>query len=187
MDPIKDPDRWGVSVDTAEYLSNLCKDVKPKMILEIGTFPGRSIETFIRSRPAGAKIITVEHDDKRQGAVIKNLKERGISLDGIDFLLAPLREIVRNGAKALWYDTEPLKRIPQGIDLLFVDGLHRGPELDEFYWRLSGRAIILVDDIRRDHTKAAFSSWTKSLTEAGRPFKASEIKAERGLGEIRLL
>lgn len=148
----------------AHGLARAVAERRPEIVVELG--PGAStviVELAARQQDPTARIFSLEHDD-RYVAEMEGLV-RSLDLAGTTVIHAPLRD--RDGTA--WYDDAALQHVPSaGIDLLIVDGppdpngtgtrRHAYPRLRD---RLSGGAIIFVDDTLRPAERRMVNEWLR--------------------------
>lgn len=87
-------------------LSMLSKMVRPRRILELGTFTGYSALCLAEGLADGGRLVTIEHNDELEDTIRRNL---GLSALGsrIDLVVGDAKEYLRS-------ETEP-------FDLVFID------------------------------------------------------------------
>jgi len=134
-----DPQRWSMydsmtaEVEVLDFLYSLVRTVKPRLIVETGTFTGVStlrMAEALRDNNDG-KIITVEYDPKVYAAAQERFTASGLARY-ID---------CRNGSS--------LEMIVDGtIDLLFSDSdpKIRGDEVRKFLPQMSSNSVVLMHD-----------------------------------------
>jgi predicted O-methyltransferase YrrM len=88
------------------FLSLLSKMIKPKRVLEIGTFTGYSALCLAEGLAEGGKVISIENNLELKSRLEKNLS------------LSPLGKKV----EVLWANAmDAIKKMEPGIDLIFID------------------------------------------------------------------
>jgi predicted O-methyltransferase YrrM len=103
-------------------------------------------------------------------------------------LTAPLEPLELEGRTFPWYAAEAVARLPERIDLLFVDGprgelgtLPRYPALPVLGPRLTERAPIIVDDYLREDERVAVRRWRATLPG----YALEELPLEKGFAVLR--
>jgi len=132
-------------------LATLCHALKPRQVLEIGTFEGKSTVTLAANTPDNAQIFTMcLPREQCRFQVGKLIADSGFQ-DRITQIACNSKE----------YDFSQLPK----MDLVFIDGDHRydGVKSDSrnAFSILSPRGVIIWDDIDRCHlgaTKAAMEA-----------------------------
>ncbi len=165
---------WAISRRTADILTRICVERRPRNLVDVGTGEGVSLETMIASAP-GARIVTIESN--------KLYLQRNWPANVIR-VHAPLEK--RTG----WYAWEAIQKIGGPFDLLFVDGPEdsnvRHLALGGFYFHLEPSSVILLDDANRPGEAQAISTWTEFLTSRKRRFKLTLDPEGRGLAILEL-
>jgi hypothetical protein len=118
---------------------------------------------LLRERQAG-RLVALEHD-RRWGRLVEDLLRRE-SLDTIARVLhAPLQ------GEPPWYAPAGLREVPDGVDLLIVDGppacepghgTRRQPALPRFDERLVAGATVILDDLNRAGERQVIATWEAS-------------------------
>ena len=116
-----------------QVLSLLSKMIRPKCILEIGTFTGYSAICLAKGLEEGGKLITIEIDDE-----LENIAKRYFEKAGIQNL------IVQKIGPAL----EIIPTLEETFDLVFIDA-HK-PEYQTYYEavfdKVNKGGIIIADN-----------------------------------------
>ncbi len=142
-DRLKDLERW-TNLNTVKRLdasdtiqgrliSFISHLVRPKVILEIGTFTGYATGCLAEGLAQGGKIISIERKDVLKDRVVQNLKLLGIS-EKVDLRFGNALEI--------------LPTIEEEIDLVFIDAAKH--EYQEYFDRtidnVRSGGVIIVDN-----------------------------------------
>lgn len=139
------------------YLFALSNHLKPKVIVEIGTWKGISALCLALGNPK-AKILTVDLNDYKQ----KGVEEQNVK-----------------------YCFGSLPTIYESIDLLFIDGEHTfdfcNRETNAYLSRMSNTSIILYDDINLNDEMKAF--WQELVIPNGEKVTLP-IHGEAGFGAV---
>jgi caffeoyl-CoA O-methyltransferase len=147
-----------IGADQGRFLSMLVAITGARFVVEIGTFTGMSALWLARGLPEGGRLVCFDISDEYLATAQQAWEEAGVA-DRIE---------LRIGAAA-----EGLAALPHepSIDLAFVDadkGGYRG-YLDQLVPRLSGRGVIVVDNVLWDGAMVDPSD-TSELTVALRDF-----------------
>ena len=134
--------------------------------MELGS--GSSTVLFAAALRAngGGRIISIEHDRTHAKHTTTLLEQAGLA-ERVELVFAPLADLTLGGRSFQWYDLGALlMRLPEKIDLLFVDGppgkvqsLSRYPALPIFAPHLSPRALVIVDDGAREDEIEMVELW----------------------------
>lgn len=154
---------WSMEPDAAVALARTAVQHCPQRVLELG--PGASSELLLRSLPQGASVRALEHDAGWLEVVRRRISERAGGR--IELHHAPLRHVITDGWRGMWYDLEGLEGL-HDIDLLVVDGppgpsraLARFPALPLLEPVLADRALIFVDDAGRPDETTIVERWLR--------------------------
>jgi predicted O-methyltransferase YrrM len=159
-------DAWSLADETLLAVLSAIDD-GARTIVECGS--GRSTVIIARRlRELGAgSIHSLEHDPSWAEATRRQLAAEG--LDRARVLSAPLEPHPLAGG-AGWYSVQAVRQLPDGVDLLLIDGppagepaLHRSrhPTLSELQGYLAPGATIVLDDAGRPGEVAAIELWEK--------------------------
>ncbi len=151
---------WAASPDLLLTITEIIKKHHPGLVVELGS----GVSTLIASKAGARKIISIDNSEEFGGKTVAMLKEHKIR--GVDVRIARLKPYA-NGFS--WYDTSKIKDLKK-IDLLIIDGPPgsknpeaRYPALAEFKDKLSTKAIIVIDDVRRDGERKLAEDFAKAL------------------------
>jgi predicted O-methyltransferase YrrM len=164
-----------VTGELAVFMFHLVRRHRPKLIVELGG--GSSTVLFaaaLRANGAG-RVISVESDPEHLKRTAQYLRQSGLA-EWTELIEAPLMQQSVGSLSMQWYDTGPLLRaLREEIDLLFVDGppgklqsFSRYPAFPLLQKHLSARALVLVDDGRREDEARMVELWRDCDT----PFEA---------------
>ncbi|MBO4519209.1 MAG: O-methyltransferase [Paludibacteraceae bacterium] len=92
-------------------LSMLSHMIKPKRILELGTFTGYSALCLAEGLAEGGKLVTIEHNDELEETIRRNLSRSPLA-EKIELYIGDCKEILAN-------DQPPITN--QQFDLVFID------------------------------------------------------------------
>lgn len=171
-----------ISPDFANIVVSEVYRKRPKVVVECGS----GVSTIIaancfRSLNAG-HIVSVDHEEKYAEITRSNLRLHG--LDAFATVVhAPLKEIIINSSKWLWYDTQFVDKLSKA-DMLIIDGPPRDPErkmvrypaLPLLSKYLNDDAIIILDDAGREDEKNVVEAWLKEF----KGFRAEYFPTEKG-------
>jgi len=111
-----------------EFIYYVCKEFKPELMVEIGTYFGISAIHMALGNPEG-KVYTIDKD------------ERPVVVSGISNI-----ECIQGYS----YEVQN-KFVDNSIDLLFIDGDHRYEyeklDYEKYYPKVKDGGLILIDDI----------------------------------------
>ena len=151
---------WAASPDLLLLISETVKKNRPSLVVELGS----GISTLVTAKSGARKVISIDNSEEFGGKTRELLKEHKVR--GVEIRIAPLRPYA-NGFE--WYDTATIKDLKK-IDLLIVDGPPgsknpeaRYPALKEFKDKLSARAVVIIDDVKRDGERKLAEDFAKSL------------------------
>ncbi|WP_172172239.1 O-methyltransferase [Brevibacterium sp. CT2-23B] len=157
---------FAMNPDSLLLLSDLILRHRPKRILELGSGTS-TIWTGTFARAVGAKVVSLEHLDRYRELTGQMIADFDLT-EVVDLRLAPLREVDVDGTTAQWYDEQALRGIDD-IDLLVVDGppessgpAPRYPAFPILRERLTGGALIVVDDFHREQEAQMVETWQKN-------------------------
>ena len=158
--PIPATRSWAASPDLLLTIAEIIKKHRPGLVVELGS----GVSTLVASKAGAKKIISIDNSEEFGGKTVAMLKEHKVR--GVDVRIAPLQPYA-NGFT--WYDTSTIKDLKK-IDLLIIDGPPgsknaeaRYPALAEFKDKLSAKAIIVIDDVRRDGERKLAEDFAKAL------------------------
>ena len=131
------PDDESSEVEVADFLASLTRLLKPRIVVETGTFTGRSTESFARAARENGRghVFGVELDPENAREATRRLE-----LGGLDEWAT-----VVSASSLEWTP-------PGAIDLLFLDagaGWHRAEEFRHFHPYLHPGTVVCVHDTAR--------------------------------------
>lgn len=116
-----------------QVLSMISKMIRPKNILELGTFTGYSAICLAKGLHEGGKLVTIELDDELESFAKRYFEKAGLA-DKIDQRIGSALDIIPT--------------LTEKFDLVFMDADKR--EYEQYYQLLIGRlesgAYILADN-----------------------------------------
>lgn len=124
------------------------------------------------------ELYSIDHDNKWQSIVKKQLDDFGISRDSIHFIHAPLSSCIHSKNNLLWYDQSLLdSALPKkNIDIILVDGplayqtgheLARFPALPYLREKLTENFTIFLDDCNRQGEMNIIHEWAAAYDLTG--------------------
>ena len=151
---------WAASPDLLLTIADTIKKYRPGLVVELGS----GVSTLVAAKSGARKVISIDNSEEFGGKTRELLKEHKVR--GAEIRIAPLRPYA-NGSE--WYDVSMFKDLKK-IDLLIVDGPPgsknpeaRYPALKEFENKLSTKAVIIIDDVKRDGERKLAEDFAKSL------------------------
>ena len=96
-------------------LSMLSHMLRPKRILELGTFTGYSALCLAEGLAEGGKLVTIEHNDELEETIRRNLLRSPLG-EKITLVIGDAKSILREQTAALTED-----RVQTDFDLVFID------------------------------------------------------------------
>lgn len=101
-------------------LSMISHMLKPKRILELGTFTGYSALCLAEGLAEGGRLITVEHNDELEETILRNLALSPFG-ERIDLIIGDAKEVLSVRGEKLEVRDERLKVCGEKFDLVFID------------------------------------------------------------------
>ena len=92
-------------------LSMLSHMIRPKRILELGTFTGYSALCLAEGLAEGGKLVTIEHNDELEDTIRRNIAKSPLS-DRIELVIGDAIEVISNQFSV--FSNQP-------FDLVFID------------------------------------------------------------------
>lgn len=116
------------------FLSMMSKLVKPKTILEIGTYTGYSAICLVEGLQPNGKLITIDVNEELESRVRKYFDGSGLG-DKIDFRIGDARKIIPT--------------LTETLDLVFIDADKENYSLyfDLVIDKVSSGGLILADNV----------------------------------------
>lgn len=158
--PIPATRSWAASPDLLLTILQIVKKHKPSLVVELGS----GVSTLIASKSGARKIISLDNSDEFAQQTRELLKEHKVR--GVEIRVATLKPYA-NGSD--WYDTQKIQDLRK-IDLLVIDGPPgsknpeaRYPALDQFKDRLSSKAVVIIDDVKREGERKLAEDFAKSM------------------------
>jgi len=101
-------------------LSIISHMLKPKRILELGTFTGYSALCLAEGLAEGGRLITIEHNDELEETILRNLALSPFG-ERIDLIIGDAKEVLSVRGEKLEVRDERLKVCGEKFDLVFID------------------------------------------------------------------
>ncbi len=161
---------YAASPDFLCLLYDLIRERRPGLVLECGGGVSTLISGYALEQNQSGRVIALEHDARYAQQTEREIGRQGLQ-QRATVLHAPLCNYTLGDYSIPWYS---LKDLPEElkIDLLVVDGppstlheLARYPAFPLLRRRLSGQAVILVDDCIRAAEKRMIEMWVKEMPE----------------------
>lgn len=158
--PIPPTRSWAASPDLLLTITEIVQEIKPGLVVELGS----GVSTLVASKAGARKIISIDNSGEFGGKTRDLLKIH--KARGVEIRIAELQPYA-NGST--WYDISIIKDLKK-IDLLIIDGPPgsknpeaRYPALAEFRDKLSTKAVIIIDDVKRDGERKLAEDFAKSM------------------------
>ena len=159
-DPIPPTRSWAASPDLLLTIADLVRTRKPRLVVELGS----GVSTLIFAKAGARKVISIDNSAEFAEKTRQMLKAHKVR--GVEVRVAPLKPH-KSGVN--WYDTTKLNDL-KNIDLLIVDGPPgsknsdaRKPALMELIKKLSPKAVIVIDDVKRTGERELAEAFAKAL------------------------
>ena len=119
-------------------LSMLSHMIRPKRILELGTFTGYSALCLAEGLAEGGRLITIEHNDELEETIQRNIAKSPLS-NRIELIIGDAVEVISNQFSV--FSNQP-------FDLVFIDADKREycAYLDAVYPLVTVGGFILADN-----------------------------------------
>jgi predicted O-methyltransferase YrrM len=155
---------WPVSPDFVKILVSMILDVKPSVILELGSGVSTVVSAYSLEKNGRGRLVSIDHDPEYAEKTNHLLDCHGLT-SWAEVICRPLKEQFVSGEKRLWYSLD-VKDIPESLDMVVVDGPPakyghdiRYPALPFVSDRLSDCAVIIMDDAGREGEMAVSERW----------------------------
>lgn len=166
--PLPKMRNWAISPDVGSFLITKAQELKPKLIVELGSGASTLILGTI-AEAWGGRVLSFEHDSQFGQETLARIRRFG--LKNIELRVVPLKETQLSDGLWKWYDIDPAS-IHESIDLLFVDGppeflqkMSRYPALPILQKKLSPSAHIILDDADRVDERRVIEAWLTAFPE----------------------
>lgn len=164
--PLPPRDGWSISPDALDAILHRVLEHRPRGILEVGSgFSTVLLAGCVRLLGAG-HVVSLEHEPAYADRTRRLLEQHGLSSHAT-VLTRELRDQVIDGVEVPWYAVTE-EDLPASIDLLFVDGPPgtvapeaRWPALPRVAQRLTGGALVILDDADRPGEDRTVTRWSE--------------------------
>lgn len=177
---------WAISPDFANLLMALVSKQSPHVVVEAGCGVSTVVLAYYLEKLGDARLYSLEHDSDYAAEVRAMLLEH--RLDGVAQVIdSSLKSYELSGRSWLCYDLDSLDMVDE-IDLLIIDGppvncqrLARYPVLPLLKNKLSGNAVVVLDDASRRDERRILEEWRKEFGD----FSFEIIPLEKGAAVLR--
>lgn len=177
---------WAISPDFANLLMALVSKQSPHVVVEAGSGVSTVVLAYYLEKLGDARLYSLEHDSDYAAEVRAMLLEH--RLDGVAQVIdSSLKSYELSGRSWLCYDLDSLDMVDE-IDLLIIDGppvncqrLARYPVLPLLKNKLSGNAVVVLDDASRRDERRILEEWRKEFGD----FSFEIIPLEKGAAVLR--
>jgi len=184
--PLPPLSSMAISPDLAAVLANLIFELRPRMVLELGSGCSTLIAGYCLERVGSGRIVSLDHEERYTEQTRRHIAQH--QLESVATVIdAPLRRIELPRGRWSWYGLEDLPDLPP-IDLLVIDGppewtgpLARYPALPQLKDRLSRDAVIVLDDTARPDEQEAVRLWLEEFPE----YYREDLPCEKGAIVLR--
>ncbi len=176
---------WAASPDCAVELVRLVMDKKCKTIVECGSGISTLIHAQTLKQQGGGHVYSLDHDAVYAEKTRAMLRLQGLS-EFATVITAPLENASLENRDISWYSLEAANQIPDGIDLLFVDGPPgppsnrpdtRFPAFPALKEKFSKNVTIVMDDYIRQGEKQVVRDWIELIDHS---YEKTELETEKG-------
>lgn len=169
---------WAGSPDLLLTLAHVVKTFKPKLVVELGS----GVSTVVMAKAGARKIVSFDGSEEFARDTRNLLQAHGAR--GVEVRVSKLAPYKNSSG---WYDPSAFKDLKK-IDLLVIDGPQGGddsnaryPAFDVLLNKLSPKAIIILDDVKRPGERKLAEDFVAAL-----PKHAMDIlDHEKGTAVIR--
>jgi len=159
-----------IAPDLALSFASRILDMRPSVILELGSGVSTLIAGYALQRNKHGKVISIEHHEEWGNGTANSIRQHGLN-DCVELVRVPLVDVTIQDQHHQWYDTSFLKNIaPRSINLFLVDGppgtlqkLARYPALPIVHDYLADDAVVIVDDGDREDEKEMVGRWLREF------------------------
>ncbi|HOX43090.1 MAG TPA: class I SAM-dependent methyltransferase [Myxococcota bacterium] len=183
LPPFRD---WAISPDFALSLAGLLLTHRPGLVVELGSGLSSLVIGMMLRRIGRGQLLSLESDATFAARTRQQIALAGLE-DRVEVRHAPLREHRLQGETWAWYDFSA-DALGEPIDLLVVDGpprtvhpLVRYPAVPVLHGKLSPKAIVLLDDARREGETQVVARWQREFPE----FELELLPHEKGTAVLR--
>ena len=149
----------------------------PRRVVECGSGMSTLWIGYALEQAGGGRLYSLEHLRRYADEVRERVLQHGLQ-HSVEVLDAPLAPWDLDGAEQPWYGPQAVAAIPDGIDLLLVDGppestgpQARYPAIPLLAGKLADGALVILDDADRPDEKEIVARWRERFPGLGEPFK----------------
>lgn len=172
---------WYPEDKVLEAVLDLVDAIVPSRVVILNG--GLSVAVLARAMRDHGEIWLIDHDPQTI-AVTKNMLTALAPHAPVHFVEAELQDYDKHN---LWYDRHVIGGIPDGIDLMFIDGpphfcgrTPRYPAGPELFHKLSSTGRVVLDKAKRVKEKKALARWETEFPNLG------QSRLKRGGGAVVL-
>lgn len=158
--PIPATRGWAGSPDLLLTIAHTVKSKKPALVVELGS----GVSTLVSAKSGAKKVISFDGSQEYAGKTRELLAAHKVR--GVEVRYSPLAPF-KEGAP--WYSPDSFKDIKK-IDVLIIDGPQGGehtfaryPALEVLLSKLSPKAIIILDDVKREGERKLAEDFAAAL------------------------
>ncbi len=180
---------FSIAPDAACILVREVLVQQPEFVLECGSGVSTVLIAHCLKRLGRGRLYSLEHEPKWAQQTRRLLRAAGLERNAV-VIDAPLVARQVEGRSWDWYSKFERQLPDRPIDLLFVDGpppqkegrrrSSRYPALPLMADRLSSKALVLLDDVRREGESRMIAAWTRKYINAD----VTWFRTERGLAAL---
>ena len=166
--PMPSSGRWAMDPTGLLEVLFLIREMRPKVVLELGSGTSSIWIAYALERDGG-RLISVDHEPDFADRTKSLLDLHEIS-HVAEVRLAGLRQLNIDGEEFQWYDLDAFRNLRE-VDLLLVDGppglpheTARYPALHVLQSRLAPNAVVILDDADRAGEQAIVQRWVTEVT-----------------------
>jgi len=178
--PLPTMGEWAASPDFLQIIIKILLEKKPLTVIECGSGVSSVVIGYLLEKNGQGHLYSLENSDvyttKNKTLIQQHTLENQVSI-----LHAPLIQATKNKAQKKWYDTSQISDI-QSIDVVIVDGPagDRYPVLARLCPQLSNKAIIIVDDCKREKDRENVLRWLREF-----PLEVEWLDTEKGTAVLK--
>jgi predicted O-methyltransferase YrrM len=159
---------WSAAPDLLVKLIEILLSMKPELVVETGCGVSTIVIAHCLKALGRGSVISLEHDPEHLSRTSRYV-DLHLLQPYVKLIHAPLKEVGIGHETWIWYDTDMLKSdLP--IELLFVDGPPAGtrkyaryPAVPLLYDDLSEKAMVILDDGKREDERETAQRWTQEF------------------------
>ena len=172
---------WYPEDNMLESLLDIVEARRPRRALVLNG--GLGLAVLARMMADMGELWLIEHDPQIIEITGNMLQAVGLHAP-VNIVEAELKDYDKHN---LWYDRHALSGLPDGLDLIFIDGpphfcgrTPRWPAGRELFGRLAPRGIVVLDKGQRVKEKKALARWAEEFPHL------RQSKLKRGGGAVLL-